>query len=64
MKLKNFEAIKQMPVKNFANMIFHVAKYECQTEAEFEEFLNKDIPTELEESLKEALQNLQCSNSG
>ena len=61
--MTNFDAIKQMPAKDFANMIFHVVKYDCKTEADFEAFLVKEVQPELEDKMKEALQEMQCSSS-
>lgn len=60
--MTNFEALKQMPINNFANMVFHVANKDCGTLEDFEEFLNKEISPDLEPTVKEALKNLQCSS--
>ena len=57
--MENFDALKQMPIRSFANMVFNVVKRECQTEEDFVAFLEKEIPTELEGTAKEALQKLQ-----
>lgn len=61
--MTNFEAIKQLPEKSFANMAFDVVKNECETLEDFEKFLQMEIEPELEPTLKEALQNLQCSST-
>lgn len=59
--MTNFEALKHMTLKSFARMVFDVVKTECKTENEFVQFLEKEIPKELEETTKEALKKLQCS---
>lgn len=59
--MTNFEALKQIPLKNFASMVFDIANRECDTEKEFVQFLEKEIPEELEGTAKEALRKLQCS---
>lgn len=61
--MTNFTAIKNMPLKSFANMVFEVVSRECKSEEEFVAFLEKEIPSELEEKVKKALQSLQCSSS-
>ena len=61
--MKNFDALKQMTLKSFASMVFDVVRRECQTEEEFVTFLEKEVPENLEGTVKEALQKLQCSNS-
>ena len=61
--MTNFEALKQMPINNFANMVFHVVNNEFKTRGEFEDFLNKEIPANLEPLLKENLENLQPKSS-
>ncbi len=57
--MNNFEALKQMPVKSFANIVFHTAKNDCRSLEEFEAFLEKGVPGDLEGTLKEALQKMQ-----
>ncbi len=59
--MTNFEALKQMPINSFANMIFHVVNNDCETLEDFENFLNREISPDLEPTVKEALKNLQCS---
>ena len=59
--MTNFEVLKQMPLNSFANMVFNVARRECETEKEFIQFLKKEIPEGLEEITNGALKNLQCS---
>lgn len=54
--MSNFDALKRMPLRSFASMVFDVARGECQTEEEFIAFLEKEVPEELEDTLKEALQ--------
>lgn len=61
--MTNFEALKQMPLKNFANMVFDVAKNRCESLEDFEDFLKMKIRPDLEPTLKEALKNLQCSGT-
>lgn len=58
--MNNFEALKQMPLKSFANMVFHAVKRDCRSLEEFEVFLEKEVPETLEGTLKEALQKMQC----
>lgn len=60
--MNKFEGILQMPLKEFSNMVFHIVK-KFDTLQEFEDFLNQEVPPELEEPLKEALQVLQCSGN-
>lgn len=60
--MKNFEVLKQLPPSDFASMVFHVVRYDCGTVQDFEDFLNKEVQPELEGTLKEALQKIQCSN--
>ena len=62
-KMNNFDALKQMPLKPFANMAFDVARNKCETLADFEQFLDTDVPKELEDTVKGALQNMQCPNA-
>lgn len=61
--MNNFDAIKQMPLKDFAQLVFHVARFDCNNAEEFEAFLNKKVDVALERTVKEALQKMQCSNS-
>lgn len=61
--MTNYDVLKQMPQSSFANMIFAVVKNECETLNDFEDFLRTEIKPELEPTLKEALQNLQCSST-
>lgn len=58
--MTNFEVLKQMPLKNFANMVFGIARRDCKNLKDFEAFLRKEIPQNLEETAQKALQNLQC----
>ena len=60
--MPNFEALKQMPLKNFANMVFEIVRRDCKDIKDFEDFLRKEIPQSLEETAQKALQNLQCLN--
>lgn len=60
--MTNFEVLKQMPLKNFASMVFDITRLNCETEADFVAILEKKIPIELERVVKEALQVMQCSN--
>lgn len=61
--MTGFEAIKQMPVKEFASVIFEAATKECKTAKDLEEILCREITGEAEEQLKEALHNMQCSGN-
>ena len=61
--MNNFDVLKQMPLKEFANMVFNVAKYDCKSLEEFEAILNREIPVEMEGEFKEALQKMQLSNA-
>lgn len=62
-KVNNFEILQQMPFKSFANMVFEVTRRDCRNLGDFEDFLRKEIPQNLEgqtiRTLHE-LQNLQC----
>ncbi|MBO5373240.1 MAG: hypothetical protein J6A75_11080 [Lachnospiraceae bacterium] len=60
--MKNIDVLKQMPLKNFASMVFSVVKRDCKTEEDFVAFLEKEIPTELEGTVEEALQGMRCFN--
>lgn len=57
--MTNFEALKQMPLKKFANMVFEVVRRDCKDVKDFEVFLGKEIPKELQGTMKEALQEMQ-----
>lgn len=58
--MNNFDALKQMPLEPFANMVFDVARNRCETLTDFEKFLEREVPGDLKPTLKRALQNLQC----
>lgn len=62
-KMNNFDALKQMPLKPFANMAFDVARNKCETLEDFEKFLESEVPEDLKPVLKGALQNMQCPNA-
>lgn len=49
-----------MPLESFANMIFEVTRRDCKNLKDFEAFLKKEIPQDLEKTAKKALQDLQC----
>jgi len=51
--MKNFDALKQMPMKNFANLVFNGVKNECSTLADFEEMLQREFPEDLEGALQQ-----------
>lgn len=57
--MTNFEALKQMPLKSFANMVFNVARRDCNNLEEFEAFLSQEIPKHLEPTVEKALQEMQ-----
>lgn len=57
--MKNFDALKQMPLKNFANMVFNIVMQDCKTVEEFAAILDKEIPEKLEGEIKEVLQQMQ-----
>lgn len=61
--MTNLEALKQMPLKNFAQMIFDIVKRDCETEDDFIEILEREIPIELEQTVKVALQSMQRSST-
>lgn len=61
--MTNLEALKQMPLKNFAQMIFDIVKRDCETEDDFVEILEREIPIELEQTVKVALQSMQRSST-
>ena len=50
--MTNFEALKQMPMKSFANLIFSGVKKEYSTLEEFERMLEREFPEELEGALQ------------
>lgn len=56
--MTNYDALKQMPKSSFANMVFSIVKYECDTLGDFEEFLARELSKEGEGILHE-LQHLQ-----
>lgn len=56
--MNNYEALKEMPFSSFSNMVFDVVKA-CNTQDEFKQFLEKEIPIDLEGTVEEALQKLQ-----
>lgn len=60
--MKNFEILKQMPVSSFATMVYDIVKNECNSVEEFEKLLDSDIQEDLEDAVKGALHNMQCSN--
>ncbi|WP_394526491.1 hypothetical protein [Lacrimispora sp. JR3] len=51
--MTNFEALKQMPMKNFANLVFSGVKSECNTLTDFEEMLQRDFAVDLEGALQQ-----------
>lgn len=51
-----------MPLKDFSSIVFDIVSRDCKTEADFVAILEREIPTELEGTVKEALQVMQCSN--
>lgn len=53
--MSNHEALKQLPLSNFANLIFDIVKNQCVGLADFEEILKRDFP----EDGRGALQKLQ-----
>lgn len=57
--MTNFEALKQMPLKSFANMVFNVARRDSNSLEEFEAFLSQEIPKHLEQTVEKALQEMQ-----
>ncbi|MCM1191986.1 MAG: hypothetical protein NC123_17050 [Butyrivibrio sp.] len=60
--MTEFEALKQMPLNNFADIVFCALKEEDRTLEEFIDFLKEEIPEHLEVTLKKALHELQCLN--
>ncbi len=57
-EVTNFDALKQMPLKEFANMVFEVVRRDCRDLKDFESFLRKEIPQELEKTIEDALQEI------
>lgn len=55
--MNNFEAIKQLPIGSFANMVFHIVRNDCENLEDFENLLKKNFSEEGEG----ALQRLQHS---
>lgn len=51
--MTNFEALKGMPMKSFANLVFGGVKNECSTLADFEEMLLREFPQDLEGALQQ-----------
>ena len=50
-EVTNFDALKQMPLKEFANMVFEVVRSDCRNLKDFESFLIKEIKQELEKKM-------------
>lgn len=57
--LTNFDVLLRLNQSTFANLIFNVAKYECETLEDFENFLNKEIAAQNNEALQEIISALQ-----
>lgn len=57
--LTNFDVLLRLNQSTFANLIFNVAKYECETLEDFENFLNKEITAQNNEALQEIISALQ-----
>lgn len=57
--MTNFEILQQMPLKSFANMVFEVTRRDCKSLEDFEAFLRKEIPNNLEENTIRTLHELQ-----
>ena len=55
----NFDVIRKLERSTFANLVFDVAKYECQTLDDFENFLSKEITAQNGEALQAILQSMQ-----
>lgn len=51
-EVTNFDALKQMPLREFANMVFEIVRRDCKELKDFESFLRKEIPQELEKQWK------------
>lgn len=58
----NFDIIRKLDLPIFANMIFNVAKYDCETLEDFEEFLSRGITAKNYEALQEILPSMQGSD--
>lgn len=58
--MTNYEALKQMPISSFANMIYTMATRDCKTLQDFEALLHRKFP----EEGKEALQDLRQKGEG
>lgn len=61
--MTNYDALKQMPLKNFASMVFYIVTHDCKTEEDLEVILSKEVPENLEGTMKEALQEMQRSST-
>ena len=59
----NFDIIRKLEMPTFANLVFNVAKYECQTLDDFENFLSRDITAQNDEALQAILQSTQSAAS-
>lgn len=57
--MTNFEILQQMPFQNFANMVFEVTRRDCKGLEDFEAFLRKETPKNLEENTIRILHKLQ-----
>lgn len=58
--MTNFEVLKQMPLKNFADLLYPVTQYDVKSKAEFVKFLESEIPAHLEGVVKTTLNMMQC----
>ena len=50
--MTNFEALKQMRVSVFANMVFSCVKNQYKSLSEFEEMLQREFPEDMEGALQ------------
>lgn len=57
--LTNFDVLSKLELPVFANLVFNVAKYECVTLEDFENYLSKEITAQNNEALQEILLSLQ-----
>ncbi|MDD3394316.1 MAG: hypothetical protein PHG19_06710 [Anaerotignum sp.] len=56
---KNFDVLLKLNQSTFANIVFNVAQYECETLDDFENFLNKEVSEQNKEALQKSLSSLQ-----
>lgn len=58
--MTNFEVLKQMPLKDFADLLYPVTQYDVKSKEDFVKFLESEIPAHLEGVVKTTLNTMQC----